>query len=467
MKVIIVILSAAYFLTGCCTVRPGFPAPPPETIEFDKPPVSSINLPVSVDFSAKVPEIDQALTTGLAIDGGQNDCNLSYSYSVRKTGPLKVGFLQTAGNPIQFATQLGVGAGATYCAVCVNLFGRRCVVPKISASCGQGGESLRRVHVALSSVLDINPDYTLKGDVKLNDLYFIDACRVTFLNINISGIIERQARNRMPLGAINGRIGSISIRDKVQSAWEKLGGNIQLEEGLFLKINPEQLSKSAITGADRVAQVIVGLQARPEISNDATPPPVVPLPDLTPVSGANGFNIFSDIKLQYSYLSQKLTEAFKDDEIEALGKKIRIKTIETFGTNNRELIIKVNFDGDVCGRIYVLGKPQYDPDTREIKFTNIKYDILTSNVLANAAAWLLEPIVVQKLEEKAKVPVGDFIDQNLTKVNEYLNKEYPNGITTTGNIQSISIVPNNFQALPRFFFVRMHALGELKVDIRL
>lgn len=467
MKIFIYIFSAAFILPACCTVKPLFPKPEPQIIEFDKPPTSVINLPVSVDFSGKIPEIDQNLNEALAIDGSSDDCNLRYGYSVRKVAPLEVSFQSTAGNPIAFATKLGVGAGATYCAVCVNLFGRRCVVPKVTASCGQGGESLRRVQVKLSSVLDVNPDYTMNGNTRLEDLYFIDPCRVTFLNINISGIIESQARSRVPLGAINQRIGSISIRNSAQEFWNRLSSNIQLDDGLFLKIHPEQLSRSAITGAGQIANVTIGLQAKPEITNDVTQPDAIPLPNLQPLSGASGFNIFSDIKLQYSYLSTKLTEAFKDDVIEVLGKKITITRIETFATNNRELIIKVCFKGDICGHVYVMGKPEYDPVSREIKFTNLAYDILTSNLLLNAAAWLLEPIVLQKLQEKAKVQVGTFIDENTAKLDEYLNKEYSNGVITHGKINSISIVPNNFQALPQFFFVRMHATGNLSIELRL
>lgn len=466
MKFLLYFIIAMVTFSSCCTIKPNAPNPTPQQIAFDPPPLSKVILPVSVDFSGKIPELQQTLQQALTIDDGQNDCNLTYSYSVRNNAPLNLSFLQTPGNPLKIATQLQVGAGATFCALCVNFFGRRCVVPKISASCGQG-EPLRRIQVGVSTVLGVNPNYSLRANTRLDDLFFIDPCRVTFLNINISGIIESKARSRVPLGSLDQRVGTISIRPQALQLWNKLNENLQIDNGLFLKIHPTQLSLSNITGINQTANIRIGLEATPEIVTDGTIPPALPLPDLQPVTGTSGFNIFSDINLDYKYISDKITSALKKNTIDVAGKKIKIKKVQALATNNRELILKVFFKGDVCGYVYVLGVPVYDPLTGDVKLTNIKYDVLTSSFLLNVAAWLLQPIVTTKLEEKAKFPIKTFIDNNVNKLNPLLKKDYPNGVSTDGKINSISIVPNNFHALPQFFHIRMHALGDLGVTVRL
>jgi hypothetical protein len=462
--IIFLCISGSY---SCRTIKPDFPQIPQQTIVFDDPPVSKIYTNDTVDFSPKVAELDADLNTALVFSGGQNDCNLSYSFSVQKSGPLNIAFGQAPNFPLNFSTQISAGAGATFCAVCVNFFGVRCIVPKIGASCGINGEPLRRISVSLSSVLDINPDYSLKSSTQLGDLYFIDPCRVTFLNIDISGIIVGQARSKIPLNKVDQVVGTISIQPTMQNAWTKLSQKIQVADGLYLKIHPEEISKSKISGAGQSAYLTVGLQAKPEITTDPSDPTVQTLPPLQTNSGANGFNIFSDIKIDYPFLSNQLSQAFKDKEFGADGKKIIVKKIQVFGSKNRELIIRVDFKGDVRGCIYVLGVPNYDDVNRQVKFTNLKYDVLTNNKLLDAAAWLLKPAVLPAMEEKTKVNIGSYIDNNIGIINGYLNKEYSNNISTSGKINSINIVPNNFQALSNFFLIRGHALGELNVKVKL
>jgi len=62
--------------------------------------------------------------------------------------------------------------------------------------------------------------------------------------------------------------------------------------------------------------------------------------------------------------------------------------------------------------------------------------------------------------------IGGFIDQNIAKINSVLTKDQGNGISTTGSISSINIVPNNFQALPQFFLIRTYAIGDFQVNLQ-
>jgi Domain of unknown function (DUF4403) len=468
MKLSIIFL--AFAVCSCCSVKPKFPRITPNPVTFDAPPKSVINVPVTADFSEKLPEIDKLVQNQFPISGGQDDCGLSYSYHIEKTAPLTINFDPAASPNVTFSSQLSVGAGASYCAVCVStFFFHGCIVPKIGASCGQG-EPLRRVKVSFSTPVDIAPNYSLFVDTKIKDLYFIDPCRVTFLNIDISGIIANQARRRIPVGAVNSNVASISLKNQVQRSWDFLNTKLDIGSGLYLKIHPEYLTKEPITGTGQVLQTSIGLVASPEITNDPTVLTPVVLPDLRPSSGFNGFTIFSDIKLDYKYLSTRLTEALKNYEIKVAGKKMKIKQIVTYATQDQRLIIKANFRGDLCGHVYIIGKPIYNPATNEVQFTQLKYDAITNNFIVNvglAAAWLLQPFILQQIETKAKVNIKPFIDQNITKVNSSLTKDYHNGFSTIGKISSVKIVPNNFQSLPQFFLIRMHAIGDFQLKVKL
>jgi len=466
----LILFCALLVFTACGSVRPEFPKPPVSPVVFADPPLSEVTIPVSVDFAGASADIKSQIasavnavhTPGWPNHEFEQSCNLRYRYGV-SYGELNFGIVSGA-RPIQISGQIAAGAGATFCAVCVNLFGVRCVVPKVGASCGiPPGENMRRINFGVNTSLAVNPDYSLKSDVAISDLHFVDPCRITFLNIDISGLIRDAVIARVPTATINDRIKAISVRPQAENIWNQAIAPIAIGDGLYFKLKPESWGLSEIGGQGETVKFNFGFTAKPEITTDPTPVPA-DLPSFGNAASGNGFNIFADVKVDYPFINKKLAEQLVGMKIPVEGNEFIIKGVEVFGLKNREMIVRIDFKGTLKGCLFLLAKPTYDAATREVKFSELKYDLYTTNLLVNALAWLAKPIILQSIGDKARIPIGNRLDDVQGKVNGYLNKTYGN-ITLTGEVTDLSILDDNFQALPKVLFIRTHAAGKLGVDV--
>ncbi len=59
--------------------------------------------------------------------------------------------------------------------------------------------------------------------------------------------------------------------------------------------------------------------------------------------------------------------------------------------------------------------PKLDAEKRELRFENLKYTVETENFLAQTASALLEPVVLAKLQEKARFAFGELLERSREK----------------------------------------------------
>ncbi len=269
---------------------------------------------------------------------------------------------------------------------------------------------------------------------------------------------------------------NMSIKPFVIQAWNAALQPylVSAEFRTWVKITPLEISMIPLTTAGRNIKSILGIKAYTETLTGERPgggPPFVPVA----VNTVPNLKIVSTIPndFQVGLMSDVLfTEAANVAKTKFLGQKyefqegkykIEVVDLDVFGSNEF-LVIKADIKGSLKGTIYIKGIPVYDPVKKMVVLSNSQFDLKTKNVLAKAAAWLLEGKMVKMVQDEYGLPVDELITYAKQNVETAMNTEYRKGVKLSGKIESI--VPNKVLLTPTSIIAVVLAKGkvELKVD---
>ncbi|MBA4853350.1 DUF4403 family protein [Emticicia sp. BO119] len=264
---------------------------------------------------------------------------------------------------------------------------------------------------------------------------------------------------------------NLTIKPYVVQAW-----NAALQPYLvsdeyrtWVRITPLEIFMTPLVTTGRNVKSVLGLRAYTEtITGDK---PVLPLsvttvPNLKLVSAIpNEFQVGLMSEVPYAeaaVVAKKMfigkTYDFKDGKY-----KIEITGLDIYGSNEF-LVIKADVKGNLKGTIYIKGIPVYNASKKSIVLSNTQFDIKTKNILAKAAAWVLEGRMVKMIEDEYGLPVDELLNYAKQNVEMAMNTEYRKGVKLSGKIESVS--PDKVYLTPSSMVAIVLAKGkvELKVD---
>ncbi|WP_337040634.1 DUF4403 family protein [Emticicia sp. 17c] len=264
---------------------------------------------------------------------------------------------------------------------------------------------------------------------------------------------------------------NLTIKPYVIQAWNAASQPYQVSEEYrtWVKITPLEIYMTPLITAGRNVRSALGLKAYTETimgEHPNNPLPVNNIPNLKLVSNIpNDFQVglMSDVPFSEAALVAKKmfigkTYDFKDGKY-----KIEITDLDIYGSNEF-LVIKTDIKGSLKGTVYIKGIPVYSPVKKSIVLTNTQFDIKTRNILAKAAAWLLEGKMVKMIEDEYGMPVDELITYAKQNVESAMNSEYKKGVKLSGKIESV--LPDKVYLTPSSIVAVVLAKGkvELKVD---
>lgn len=237
----------------------------------------------------------------------------------------------------------------------------------------------------------------------------------------------------------------------------------------WVKITPLEIFMTPLVTAGRTVRSVLGIKAYTETITGEKP--IAPLsataiPNLKLVSTIpNDFQVglMSDVPfVEAAIVAKKMfigkTYDFKDGKY-----KIEITNLDIYGSNEF-LVIKADVKGNLKGTIYIKGIPVYSPAKKSIVLSNTQFDIKTKNILAKAAAWVLEGRMVKMIEDEYGLPVDELLTYAKQNVETAMNTEYRKGVRLSGKIESV--LPDKVYLTPTSMVAIVLAKGkvELKVD---
>jgi hypothetical protein len=450
------VVGLIWFFTSCGTIQPEIPASANQVVAVKPMPTvnSTINIPIRVELKPFIKLADQSFDK--EFKGADNPCSgLRYQYKLKRE-PIQ---LTGKGKTVFLGLDVAYGFSGEYCAACVF---DNCINPPIPFSCGWGDESLRRAKIKLKSDVELTSNYRIKSTTSFTEFTPIDPCRVTFAQININDVLMSQIRPELGNLAkmIDAEIGKQDLKPYILPVWKALQEDIKIPATGYLRFQPQSLSVSEINMNGSILNFNVGLTATPTIQSSPWNKPTTALPALTPYKKGSGFEVYTDLKMNYDSLSQQLFEIMKTEQF-AMGKeKINITSLKLFPAGEK-LGVAVGFTGTKKGTFYLLGNPDFDNTKSSLALKNVEYDIATKNVLIKTAKWMMDETIRKKLEEQMVFDLSDLMNLTKKSIAESLNQTLDGGIKIKGQLKSLSI--SGWSLQQDALWVRAKTMGDIQV----
>lgn len=263
---------------------------------------------------------------------------------------------------------------------------------------------------------------------------------------------------------------NMSLKPYVIQAWNASTQPYLVSEEYrtWVKFTPLEISMVPLRTVGRNIKSVIGIKAYTETltgERPFTPFAVSNVPNLKIVTGiSNDFQVglMSDVLFtEAAAIAQKMfvgqTYEFQEGRY-----KIEITGIDIYGSDEF-LVIKADIKGSLKGTIYIKGIPVYDPNKKKIVLSDTQFDIKTKNILAKAAAWLLEGKLVKMIEDEFGIPVDELITYAKQNIETSMNTEYKKGVKLSGKIDSVQ--PDKVYLTPTSIVALVTAKGKIEVKV--
>jgi hypothetical protein len=448
-----------------CDRKLDIEAPPPrltaDTDTLPSLPTSTLDIPLTYDLSPVVRALENAVPKRFG--------SIEERHSVNGQPRMHVAFEATR-DPFQVSL---TGQTAHLTAV-IHYAGKGWykapVVPEVSGSCGIGGER-PRLRIEVTSPLAITPDWRLKGKTRIGQIEPAsqanrDKCRVTVFNINVTDRVVDATRGILEgrRSMVDRKIASLDIRKRFEEWWHLLQRPIPLTDSVWLQINPSAVRMGTTVGVKRTLVTALGFSASPRVVTGSQPPTVeTPLPQLYPAAVGDGLHILLEGVLDYSLASDLLKKQLAGKIIEGKGQTLVVKDVRLFGIGGGKLALEVDFRGTVSGRIYFIGTPRYNPNTKELFVPDLDYDAGSANLLVSGFEWLKHDDVRDYFRGHAQWPVGDIVAKGGEQLAKGLNRDLAPGVRLTADVKGVQALSVHAQRSAIRLRARADAYARLTV----
>jgi hypothetical protein len=285
----------------------------------------------------------------------------------------------------------------------------------ISAGCGVD-EPPRQALIGAAIHLSLAPDWTLRPAFRLLPTRFIDRCEVTALNIDVSPLVEEAFEKRMRR-ALTDALQQLTpaldeLRTRAFRGWAALQTPLELLPGLWLAARPEGLGIAPLLGQGHRLATVIGISLRPAIITSepgaGSPRPPPPLGLLRPTGGDLRFDLALDLSMDA--LSGALARQLAGRAFEIRDVPLTIDNPSLSVADDR-LVLMADIGGEVPGRLDLRGRPALDPDTGQIRFTDVDYLFHSDHPDAELILALLYEPIRQALRDMANQALAQRLEE--------------------------------------------------------
>lgn len=132
--------------------------------------------------------------------------------------------------------------------------------------------------------------------------------------------------------------------------------------------------------------------------------------------------------------SRIITKNFQGKEFGTESRKIVVQKVSLWAKDGK-MIIELSMTGSINGAIYLTGIPNYNATTKEIYFENMDYVLNTKGILTRTANWLLEGIILKKIQANCRYSIKENLDEAKKNMIPYLTNYSPmKGVFVNGTL---------------------------------
>lgn len=301
--------------------------------------------------------------------------------------------------------------------------------------------------VNVSVAFMIDKDWTLKTGTTINGYQWTQKPVVSAAGVNIPITFLAD----MSIKALKGKISSaidktitekVDLKARMAQTWSGLQDPIQIDKGydVWLKILPMDVCTTPIMGMGKHLQINLALNSVIE-TNVGFHPTITPKNTLPPYKAIScvrpDFSVYSNVSVSYDKLTQMAQQFVVGQEFTKGSKKVRIDSLRLYGQNDH-LVVQLSVSGSANGKVYCIGKLNYDNDTQTLQVTDFDFEMETRNVLLKSANWLLHKEFLKMIEPHLTISLKDQVNAMITSGNSFLkNYQIQKGVMLNGTLKNV------------------------------
>ena len=282
----------------------------------------------------------------------------------------------------------------------------------VRGSCGVD-EPPRGVVLTLVTRFGLRPDWRLATQTTVLPPQFLNPCEMTFAGIDVTGSVARALHEKLwqaaqaEIDQEAPRLGDLRVPAAL--AWQRLHAPIQVEDRLWLQLNPTEVWASQPVAEGGTLDMVVGLSARPRLRDTAPAEPVAipPLPALRVAPpGVPGLELPIRLAITHTDAERLLQSQLEGRPLEWAGREVTLDRVRLVGSGG-VLAVEATLSGAVAGTVRLSGTPDYDGETGEIYLREVDYSLRTEDLDLQRLERGLHELVRAVVEQRARWPLRE------------------------------------------------------------
>jgi len=459
---LIVAGSVVYFWPDTETelLPPPPPARPPVQAPALPPPLSRVFLPVSLPISALRDRLNQSVP--LVFEGTEDDPVRHKAIKddslrwIARRGPIDVG-------GVDGRLWLGVHAAGD-----ATVHGRlrplRGTLGKIlRRATGGASEAPFNVTADVIATLTatIRPELLPNWRIKPNIVSWVDVQKA---EVPIAGIARVSVRSqvrqalerkvRRQFDRLEKRIlEDDRLRQLASREWQRLHKVESLSEqpATWLVVRPVRIEATKIAVGQHDVSLGLGIEAetRVLVSEHAPANTLSVLPPLGRTAASAGMLKLNTLGIApWQQLNRSLSSQLEQGSVQGSDGtvlNIRHASLSPWGDG---LLLTIDLEAErgqmyrASGRLYLTARPRLDVGQQRLHLDDLDFSLETKDTLTSMAVWMMQPTILEALQNKATLDLSKYIALARTKaeraIEEYV-ADMPDGIELTAKLQEIAI----------------------------
>lgn len=411
----------------------------PPAIVLPPLPESNINIPIKVAMAPFLQKAAVLVPKEVTSDGWpqylQTSCDFHYKYRF-----VPGGFTFTCVN-----NQVQVKLSGTYQVAgekCICTFGKQ-TSPWIGGNCGFGKEPMRKTDIFISSVLQFQPNYTVRAKTTAQKAAALEKCTVSMFNLDITQQVMDSIKSSTNAFcySMDSIVNGLDFSSTTRLLAERINKKIPLDKYGYLKINPSAVKMSKMNSNQDTLQATLGIYCFPELHSDSTNNYTASfLPPLQAAELPAGITVYTNARYDYPFINTVINQLVKDTAFEVEGKKVIVKNVRLNGADDGKVEIMVDFEGDKKGSLYLTGTPRLDTASQVIVIPDLDYSLKSNDLVLNLGKTFFSNKILRALREKATISIASLVEQNRKSIDAQLNKKIMDGVFSAGTFKDIRVL---------------------------
>ena len=166
----------------------------------------------------------------------------------------------------------------------------------------------------------------------------------------------------------------------------------------------------------------------------------------------------------YADASRIMTKNFAGQIFGEGSKKVTVQKVDIWHKAGK-MVIALEVLGSINGKIYLIGFPQYNTETKEIYFDQLDYALDTKSRLMRSANWLAQGLILKKIQKMCRYSITPNLEEAKKSMATYLNNFSPMpGVFVNGKIENIDFQKIQLTNKGIIAFVKVKGNVSVNVD---